>query len=149
MAWQHTSASPWNPCGTCNTHTRCLRGLSRKNSDNKRKITHALERLLHRGPCHVYVCASTVTFLRRLLYRRAFFGCRSSRRDKNARRGAERYRYKSICMWNDTCRHGRGVECELQQVNGTHNGNCACENRIVDEKGATKWEFVKISFDSI
>lgn len=66
------------------------------------------------------------------------FGRRSSRRDKNARRGAERYRYKSICMWNDTCRHGRGVECELQQVNGTHNGNCACENRIVDEKGATK-----------
>lgn len=143
------SASPWNPCGTYNTHTRCLRGLSRKNSDNKRKITHALERLLHRGPCHVYVCASTVTFPRRLLYRRAFFGCRSSRRDKNARRGAERYRYKSICMWNDTCRHGRGVECELQQVNGTHNGNCACENRIVDEKGATKCEFVKISFDSI
>lgn len=66
------SASPWNPCGTYNTHTRCLRGLSRKNSDNKRKITHALERLLHRGPCHVYVCASTVTFPRRLLYRGAF-----------------------------------------------------------------------------
>lgn len=94
----HTNAawkSLWNlyvhPCAVS------VRGLSRKNSDNKRKITHGLERLLHRGPCHVCVTRRPLYFSRRV----GPFRCRSSRRDKNAKRGA-RYR-KSICMWNDTC----------------------------------------------
>ena len=118
-----------NPCGTCNTHTRCLRGLSRKNSDNKRKITHALERLLHRGPCHVFVQRRPLYF-----WDDFYIGPRY--------RGLFGVVHLAAIKMRDAGRNGIDINrfacgttrvrprCRVWITTSKRTRNCACENRI-------------------